>query len=102
MKTCPNCRCVYEDDYNGSCTDCGKGLSGVSANNSGGGGSGNDLQFRYANQIARGARESSQEMSMRRGRYDGVQIPEGILNAARSLDIVQEAVERAKGNQNAT
>jgi hypothetical protein len=30
MKTC-KCGCLYADDYNGSCSDCGRGMADASA-----------------------------------------------------------------------
>lgn len=84
MKACPNCRYVYEDDYNGQCHECGKNLGGVAANGS------PDLQFRYANQLAQGRRENSQETAMKRGNYGSVQMPASLVDVANSFIIVDE------------
>jgi len=27
MKKCDNCSCLYPDDYEGSCSDCGRGMA---------------------------------------------------------------------------
>lgn len=82
MKTCPNCHAVYDDEYVGSCSDCGKGLGTVAANGDSG------LEFRLRAQVGRASRENAQEMAMKRGNYDGVQVPPSVLDVARSYVIV--------------
>jgi hypothetical protein len=82
MKTCPNCRAVYGDDYAGSCTDCGRGLGGVAANGDSG------LEFRLRSQLGQATRENAQEMRMKRGDYSGVPIPPGLMDVARSFVVV--------------
>lgn len=76
MKTCPNCRCVYADDYAGTCHECGKGLGSIGSNGGGG------LEFRFARQIQRGDRENSMERSMKRGDYDNVPVEESMVDVA--------------------
>lgn len=93
MKTCKNCRCVYADDYNGQCHECGAPMNSINANGS------NDLPFRYANQLRQGVRENDAERSMKRGNYENVQIERSVLDVARQFVIVDE--EKLREAQNA-
>lgn len=96
MKTCPNCRAVYEDDYAGTCSDCGKGLGNVAANGDSG------LEFRLRAQVGRASRENAQEMQMKRGNYDGVQVPQSVLDVARSYVTVDHELIAKLERENAS
>lgn len=88
MKTCPNCRTIHDDDYMGTCQDCGKGLGSVQPNGVGGG----DLMRRYADQRRRAARDdafSPEAMRAARGRVDAP-IEQGILDVASRFIVVDE------------
>lgn len=76
MKACPNCRCLWADEYGGQCTDCGAPMSGVQANSSSSGGAGGDLAFRYANQLASGRREADMEQALKHGSATSFRIGE--------------------------
>lgn len=95
MKTCPNCRAVWGDDYEGQCLDCGRPMGGVQGNATGG-----DLAFRYASQITQGQRETSSERSMKRGVYDGVALPPTLVEVASGFVLVDEEKLR-EAEQNA-
>lgn len=84
MKTCQNCRCVYADDYAGTCVDCGAGMGGQVANGNGG------LDFAFARQVQAGQRENAQENAMRGGRYENVKVEDGLLSVARGFVTVDE------------
>lgn len=98
MKTCPNCRVVYEDEYAGQCSECGKPLGNVSPNGAGGG---RNLAFDFARQVQEGARESSQEQAMKRGNYDSVKVPSSMLDVARGfITVDREKYIAAGGDPN--
>lgn len=98
MKTCPNCRVVYEDEYAGQCHECGKPLGSVAPN---GAGEGRNLAFDFARQVQDGARESAQETSMKRGNYDGVKVQPSIIDVARNfITVDREKYIEAGGDPN--
>ena len=86
MKTCPNCRTIHQDHYNGTCQDCGAPLGSVQPN--GGGPAGGDRQFRFARQIQRSSQEnaafSPEAMRARRGSVEGQNIEQSIVDIARA------------------
>lgn len=84
MKTCTGCGYIYADDYAGTCTECGRGMGGIQGNTTG------DLSFRYARQLNDMTRTNGQETSMQRGNYDRVDVPKGLLDAARGFVTVDE------------
>ena len=84
MKTCPNCRVVHADEYNGQCQECGAPLGNVRGSNQG------DLAFRFARQVQRGAEESSQEQAMKRGRYDRVKVEDGLMEVSKAAAYLLE------------
>lgn len=77
MKTCPNCRVVHPDEYNGTCQECGAGLSGISANN-------NFREADWRRQAQDSARETSQEQSLKRGDYSNVRVPDRLMEVAKA------------------
>lgn len=95
MKPCPNCRVVYNDDYAGTCVECGAPMGSVQGSNSGG------LQFQYARQLQRGERETAMETSMKRGNYEGVPLEQGLVDVARNFVTVDEALLAKLEAQNA-
>lgn len=82
MKSCPNCRVIHPDDFNGTCQECGAGLGGVAANGS------PDLAFRYARQVADGRREAGQEQRLKRGDSSGVKLEDSLVGVASQFIVV--------------
>lgn len=85
MLKCPNCSYLWPDEHTGQCGECGNPMSGSLNQNQ-------DLHFRFARQVQEGVRENSLESSMRRGRYDGLKLEEGILDRARQMIVQREEV----------
>lgn len=106
MKTCPNCRVIYDDDYNGTCNECGKGLGSVSPNN---GQNGTDLAFAFAKQIQRQHVEAGltpgviastlqrANMSGRSGDLNGMPLDDRTIDIARSFVVTDEEKLREAG-----
>lgn len=93
MKTCPNCRVVYEDEYAGQCHECGKPLGGVAPNDASGG---RNLAFDFARQVQEGARENAQEQSMKRGDYSRVPLADRLMEVAKAGAFL---LEKAAGRE---
>lgn len=94
MKACPNCSYLWADDYSGQCLECGKPLGGVQPEGGG------DLRFRYAGQVQAAQRENDLERRMKSSNgkarpgdaYDSVNLPDGIMEAARRMIVQREEV----------
>lgn len=90
MKSCPNCRTIHRDEYEGQCHDCGAPLGGMRGNNQG------DLAFAFAAQQRKARREADTEASFRAARnmgagarpgdaYDRAPIEDAVMDAARRM-----------------
>jgi hypothetical protein len=98
MKTCPNCRVIHPDDYNGTCPECGAPLGGVQPN----GATGADMQARYNSQIAMQRREGQLEAQMKRGNYSNVPLEQSMVDVARRFVVVdEEKLEKLGGDPSA-
>jgi hypothetical protein len=84
MKTCPNCRCVWPDDYSGQCLDCGKGLGGVT------GSTGGDLGFAFARQLQEARKEEQFEATLK-----GARSPRARLDVYNNASVRDEIVDKA-------
>jgi hypothetical protein len=85
MKTCPNCRAIHADDYNGTCSDCGKALGGIQAN-----GGDSSLAFSLARQTADARREAGLENALKHGNISGLRLQPSLVDVARSFILVDE------------
>lgn len=87
MKTCPNCRAIYADEYAGQCSDCGRPMGTVEANGS------SDLSFAFARQVQAAREEDNYERQVKNARspraqadvYDRAKLPSSIVDVARGF-----------------
>lgn len=90
MKKCPNCSCLWPDEYNGSCHECGAGLGSVQPDGG--------LQFRYAKQLGDMEREASLGQQFRSSRgsarpgdaYDRAPVNDAVIEKARAMLLQRE------------